>query len=114
MVNRAVAAGIKAKWLIGYGIKTNIALALDNGLHALFLMKRARTNYRVDGKLYKAKDLYQLFRRRMQPVAGGSFRSFAFNAEINLNKKKTSLTAGFRCNSCSAGRLETGTKTDGC
>ena len=91
MVKRAINAGIKAKWLIadsGYGMKPNIALALDHGLDALFLMKRDRTNYRVDGKLYKAKELHQLFRRRMKPVAGGCFRSVAFKAEINLNTEK--------------------------
>lgn len=94
MVKRAIAAGIKAKWLIadsGYGMKANIALALDHGLDALFLMKRDRTNYRIDGRLYKAKELYKLFRRRMKPVAGGCFRSVAFNAEINLKTNKDQL-----------------------
>ena len=89
MVKRAINAGIKAAWLIGdsgYGQKANIALAIDHGLDALFLMKRDNTKYRVNGKLYKAKELYTLLRRQMKPAADGRFRSHAFNAELNLNK----------------------------
>ena len=54
MLKRALRSGIKAKWLIGdsgYGQKENIALALDNKLDALFLMKRDYTKYRVNGRL---------------------------------------------------------------
>ena len=90
MVKRAIDAGIKAKWLIGdcgYGLKANIALALDHGMDALFLMKRDKTVYRFQGELYNAKQLFQLFKRRMKPAANGRFRSYAFTAEINLNKK---------------------------
>lgn len=90
MVKRVMRTSLKIKWLIGdsgYCQKCNIILALDNGLDALFLMRRDNTTYRVAGKLYNAKELYKLFRRKMQPAGGGRFRSYAFKAELNLNKK---------------------------
>lgn len=88
----AIANGLRAQWLIGdsaFGTKGNIALALDHDMDALFLMKRGRLKYRFQGRDYVAKDFYRLFRRLMRPAAGGHFRCYDFEAEINLAEDRT-------------------------
>ena len=91
MVKALLRLGVKVKWVLGdswYGTRGNIKMALDAGLEAIFLMKKSKMKYRFQGKLYSAKQLYQLFKRKMIPVFGGKFRAVQFEVEINLGSKK--------------------------
>ena len=79
--------GIKIKWLLGdswYGTKGNIKTAIDLGLECIFLMKKSRLKYRFQGRLFTAQELYECWKRKMKPLAGGRFRGVMLKVEINL------------------------------
>lgn len=91
MLKDALKAGFKATWLIAdawFGSKANIRLAIEHGLHALFQMKRSKLQYRVDGKLYTANQLYEKSARKMRCANSQSrFKTIRIEAEINLEEK---------------------------
>jgi hypothetical protein len=88
MLKDALKAGFKAAWLIGdawFGTKANIRLAIEHDLRALFQMKRGKLQYRVDGSLYTASELYAKNRRKMRCANSKSrFKTVRIEAEINL------------------------------
>ena len=69
MIKRAIKAGHKAAYVLGdawFGTKANIAMALENGLKAIFQMKRGKLTYRFKGKQYTANALHTKFERKMK------------------------------------------------
>jgi len=91
MIKDALKAGFKAAWLIGdawFGSKASIRLAIEHGLDALFQMKRGKLQYRVDGRLYTASELYVKNERLMRtPSSKSRFKTVRIEAEINLELK---------------------------
>jgi hypothetical protein len=91
MLKDALRAGFKAAWLIGdawFGSKANIRLAIENGLHALFQMRRGKLQYRVGGELYTAAELYARNARRMRTASSKArFKTVRIEAELNLETK---------------------------
>jgi hypothetical protein len=91
MLKDALKAGFKAEWLIAdawFGSKANIRLAIEQGLHALFQMKRGKLQYRVDGSLYTATQLYAKNARKMRCANSKSrYKTVRIEAEINLETK---------------------------
>jgi len=88
MLKDALKAGFKAAWLIGdawFGSKANIRLAIEHGLEALFQMKRGKLQYRVNGCLYTASELYAKNERLMRaPSSKSRLKTVRIEAEINL------------------------------
>lgn len=88
MLKAAFKAGHQAAWLIGdawFGSKANIRLALDNGLHALFQMKRGNLQYRIGQRLYTASELHAKHARKMRCAnSKAHFKTVRIEAEINL------------------------------
>jgi hypothetical protein len=91
MLKGAIKAGYQATYLLGdawFGTKQNIALAVENGLKAIFQMKRGKLKYRFNGKLYNATELYARFHRKMKAGSGKSrYKTVRIEAEINLQTK---------------------------
>ncbi|MCP4297732.1 MAG: transposase [Proteobacteria bacterium] len=88
MLRRAINFGFSATYLLGdawFGCKKNVKLALSLDLVAIFMMKRGRTKYRLDGKLYSAKGLYRLFRAGMIKIKDKSFHACSINVEYNIS-----------------------------
>jgi hypothetical protein len=94
MIREAIKAGHKAAYILGdawFGTKANIAMAVENGLKAVFQMKRGKLNYRLRGRLYTATQLHAVFGRRMKGATSKSrYKTVRIEAEINL---ETSATA---------------------
>jgi hypothetical protein len=88
MLKAALKSGHKASYLLGdawFGIKDNIALAIDNKLKAVFQMKRGKLTYRVGGKDYTATGLHALHERGMKGATKKSrYKTARIEAEINL------------------------------
>lgn len=94
MIKRAIKAGHKAVYVLGdawFGTKANIAMALENGLKAIFQMKRGKLNYRFKRKTYTANELHTKFARKMKATSRKArYKTVRIEAEINL---ETSATA---------------------
>jgi hypothetical protein len=88
MLKGALRAGHKAAYILGdawFGIKDNIALAVDNKLKAVFQMKRGKLTYRIDGKNYTATQLHAIHGRGMKGATKKSrYKTARIEAEINL------------------------------
>jgi hypothetical protein len=88
MIKGALKVGHKASYLLGdawFGIKDNIALAIDNGLKAIFQMKRGKLTYRVGRKDYTATQLHALHERKMKGATRKSrYKTARIKARINL------------------------------
>ena len=94
MLNGAVKAGIKAKYVLGdawFGCKENIEAALGCGVEAIFQMKRGKLKYWVEegtkgkGRYYTAKQLYEKHKRKMKKEGNGErYKTIRIKAWINL------------------------------
>ena len=94
MLKSALKAGFKARYILGdawFGIKNNIAGAIELGLIGVFQMKRGKLTYRHNGRNYTAKELYAKYHRKMK--AGNKealYKTVRIEVEINLETKKKS------------------------
>lgn len=92
MIKRAIKAGHKAAYVLGdawFGTKANIAMALENGLKAIFQMKRGKLTYRFQGKQYTAHALHTKFERKMKASSKARYKTVRIEAEINLETSST-------------------------
>ncbi len=89
MLKRAVRAGIEFTHCMAdswFGNKENIKAVLSLGIVAIFRMKRGNMQYKLNGAMYTATELYALVKRRMKRIKGMSYRMFALNVELNISK----------------------------
>ena len=102
MLKKAVGMGLKAKYLLGdawFGCKENIEAAVQNGLSAIFQMKRGFLQYWVGnpetgvGRYYTAKQLYVKYKRQLKrgdkntPYKTCRIKAW-LNLETNPNKEE--------------------------
>ena len=94
MLKSAITAGFTARYLLAdawFGIKKNIDTAIDLGLVAIFQMKRAKLQYRLEGRSYTAKELHVKFHRQMKASSKKAlYKTVRIEAEINLETDKNS------------------------
>ena len=88
MLQRALRAGFWAVYVLAdawFGCKENIACCLENGLTAIFQMKRGLLAYRYHGRDYTAYQLYGLVQRRMRPAKRRArFKTASLVVSLNL------------------------------
>jgi hypothetical protein len=87
LLKKAISFGIVGAYMIAdawFGCKCNILLALDCDLIAIFMMKRNKTKYRVNGELKTLKALYGAHRNKMEKQSGKGYSYFSLTAELNL------------------------------
>ena len=88
MLTRALRAGFRAWYLLAdawFGCKENILCCLENGLIALFQMKRGNLAYRYQGRTYTAKELYARVQRRMRPqTRRARYKTASLIVSLNL------------------------------
>lgn len=94
MITRAKKIGIYAKHVLAdswFGNKANIEAVINLGMIAIFAMRRGSTKYKFQGRMYTAKMLHGLIRRRMKTKVANRFLTYSlvveFNLEENPNKK---------------------------
>ena len=89
MLDKAISFGFSAKYILAdawFICKKNVKLALKHDLIALFMMKRGKQKYLLNGKLYTSKSLYRMFRKDMVKLKGKSFHACAINVDYNLSE----------------------------
>jgi hypothetical protein len=89
MLHRAKKSGIKARNVLGdswFGTKANIEEVVKLGMVAVFAMRRGKTQYRFQGKMYTAKMLYALICRRMSKTVGKRFLTYSLTVELNVEE----------------------------
>jgi hypothetical protein len=88
MLQRALRAGFRACYLLAdawFGCKENIGCCLDQGLVALFQMKRGLLAYQYRGRAYTAHQLYARVQRRMRPRnRRARFKTASLVVRLNL------------------------------
>ena len=92
MLQRALKNGFRSPHVNGdswFGTKGNIAAVLDLCLIGLFMMKRGNLSYRFQGRVYTAKMLYELTKRKMAAQKGQRFLTYSLIVELNLAQEKT-------------------------
>ena len=90
MVRRSLKGGFRSKYLLGdswFGTKGNLELALDSDLIGIFMMKRGKLQYRLQGGMYNAKGLFELIRRRMKRRGKQRWRTYELVVDLNLHEK---------------------------
>lgn len=88
ILDKVISFGFYADYLLGdawFGCKDNVKLAIKHDLTAIYMMKRGKTKYRYDDKLYSAKGLYRQFRKEMTKVQGKSFHASAVTVDYNIS-----------------------------
>jgi hypothetical protein len=87
MLKAAVGRGIKPKHVLGdswFGNKQNIDAVISLDMIAVFAMKRDKTQYRFQGKMYTLAVLHELIKRRMKTKVANRFLTYSLIVELNI------------------------------